>query len=68
MRDLEETAWGVFDLVGDDDVVNKLKALELLVKIRLGGERVKPKGEDAPASSREMTSQILRDMNRRLGT
>lgn len=62
-RDLEATAWEVFDLVGDDDVASKLKALELLVKIRLGGERVKAKGEDAQTASQGILNAVLGRMN-----
>jgi len=63
-RDLEATAWGVFDLVAEDDVQSKLKALELLVKIRLGGERVKPKGEDAQTASQGILGEVLGRMNK----
>lgn len=53
----------MFDLIGEDDVPSKLKALELLVKIRLGGERVKPKDEDAPGGSRKLLDSVLEGMN-----
>lgn len=46
-----------------DVVDRKLKALELLVKIRLGGERVKPKEEDAQSASRETLRKTLAEMN-----
>jgi hypothetical protein len=70
MRDLEETAWEVFQSIGTDPaetVDRKLKALELLVKIRLGGDRVKPKDQDAPASSRGMLGEVLERMNKEKG-
>jgi hypothetical protein len=69
MRDLEETAWEVFQSIGTDPaetVDRKLKALELLVKIRLGGDRVKPKDQDAPVSSRGVLNKVLDEMNRKL--
>jgi len=44
-RDLEKECWNAHDEA--EKVGDRLKALDLLVKIRLAGERVKPEGSES---------------------
>lgn len=51
-KDLEEECWKVFDAIGADkaeDVDRRLKALDLLVKIRSAGQKVKPEQQESEA-------------------
>ena len=64
-RDLEEELWEVYNAIGDDaldQVDRRLKALELLVKIRSAGQKVKP-AEETAAEAREITAKVLRKIN-----
>jgi|APGre2960657404_1045060.scaffolds.fasta_scaffold658699_1 hypothetical protein len=64
-RDLEEELWSVYNAIGDDaldQVDRRLKALELLVKIRAAGQKVKPDATtDADAAA--ITAKVLRKIN-----
>ena len=44
-RDLENECWNAHD--DAEKIGDRLKALDLLVKIRLAGERVKPDDQDS---------------------
>ena len=63
-RVLEETCWSVFESIGQapaEEVDRRLKALDLLVKIRHAGQKVKP--EEQKASAREQTAAVLKRIN-----
>lgn len=63
-KDLEEECWSVFDSIGSspaEDVDRRLKALDLLVKIRSAGQKVKP--EQQESDSRAATRAIVDKLN-----
>lgn len=61
-RDLEEACWRAHDAAeADGQLPNCLKALDLLVKIRLAGERVK--GDDAEQGKDDTLSRVHEQIN-----
>jgi hypothetical protein len=64
-RDLEEELWSVYQDIGAEgleQVDRRLKALELLVKIRSAGQKVKPEAT-TDTDSQAITARVLKKIN-----
>jgi hypothetical protein len=66
-RDLESEVWKLLDSIDEQNlevVDRKLKSLDLLVKMRVAGQKIKPDDEPPAQAGRGDVAAVLKRLNK----